>query len=105
MKLLQALFGSLPVAPTASFEDVRASSFLEARAILDIGRQALFILVLCNSANFLGINSSLMKTGYCRSSHTMCGIDLRKASLFRYLGHQLGDCILSQGLVLVPTGS
>ena len=27
-------------------EDVRASSFLEARAILDIGRQALFILVL-----------------------------------------------------------
>ena len=63
-------------------EDVRTSSFLEARAILDIGRRALFILVLCNGVNLLGINSSLVKTGYCRSSHTMCGIDLRKASAF-----------------------
>ena len=80
-------------------EDVRTSSFLEARAILDIGRQGLFILVLCNGANLLGINSSLIKTGYCRSSHTMCGIHLRKASAFFDI---LG---ISWAIIYFPRGS
>ena len=79
VKLLQASFGSLSVAPTALFaskrtaEDLRASPFLGARAILDIRHQTLLIILLFNGANLLGINSSLMKTGYCKSSNTMCG--------------------------------
>jgi len=33
----------------------------------------------------------------------MCCVNLGKSSLFGNLGHKLGDGILSQGLVLVPT--
>ena len=84
-------------------KNVRASTFLWGWAILYVGCQALFVFMLCNCANLLCINPGLVKSCYSGRSYAMCCVNLGKSSLFGNLGHNLGDRILSQGLVLVPT--
>ena len=84
-------------------KNVRASTFLWGRAIFYVGCQDLFVFMLCNVANLLCINPGLVKTCYSRRPFAMCCVNLGKSSLFGNLEHKLGDGILSQGLVLVPT--
>ena len=84
-------------------KNVRASTFLWGWAILYAGCQALFVFMLCNCANLLCINPGLVKSCYSGPSYAMCCVNLGKSSLFGNFGHKLGDRILSQGFVLVPT--